>query len=64
MAILYFLGGEDIRRRDSREINSKAFSRAGGTPVILYFPWTATTTDKYREIIGEYFSDLGASRIH
>jgi len=38
MVILYFLGGEDIVKRDSREINKKAFIDAGGAPVVLIFP--------------------------
>jgi len=66
MAKLYFLGGEDIAKRDSKEINKKAFIDAGGAPIVLIFPWTAESVDKadkYRKIIADYFKELGASKI-
>ena len=66
MTKLYFLGGEDIIKRDSKEINRKAIADAGGTPVVLIFPWTTESVDKadkYRKIMSDYFKDLGARKI-
>lgn len=66
MARLYFLGGEDVAKRDSKEINRKAFIDAGIVPVVLVFPWTAESIDKpdkYRKMMADYFEELGASRI-
>jgi dipeptidase E len=66
MRRLYFLGGEDIAKRDSRGINKRAFIDAGGTPFVLVFPWTAESADKvdsYRKIMVDYFKDLGASNV-
>jgi len=63
MAVLYFLGGEDVEKRDSIQINKMAFTKAGELPFVLYFPWTARTIDKHRRIISEYFKELCARRI-
>jgi peptidase E len=66
MKRLYFLGGEDVVKRDSKEINERAFIDAGGTPVVLMFPWTAESVDKVdscRKIMVGYFKDLGASTV-
>jgi len=66
MTKLYFLGGEDVAVRDSREINKKAFMDAGGTPAVLVFNWTAESADKmgkYGKIIVDYFEDIGASAV-
>jgi peptidase E len=66
MKKLYFLGGEDIAKRDSREINKRAFLDAGGAPIVLVFPWTAESVgrvDEYRKIMVDYFKDLGASTV-
>ena len=66
MTKLYFLGGEDVAERGSREINEKAFMQAGGTPVVLIFNWTAESADKmekYRKIMVDYFEDIGASAV-
>jgi dipeptidase E len=66
MKKLFFLGGEDILRRDSKQINSEAFASAGGTPAVLIFPWTAESIDKadrYRKAMVDYFGDLGARAI-
>ncbi|MGD0495491.1 MAG: Type 1 glutamine amidotransferase-like domain-containing protein [Candidatus Bathyarchaeia archaeon] len=66
MTKLYFLGGEDVAERDSREINEKAFMEAGGTPVVLIFNWTAESADKmgkYGKIMVDYFEDIGASAV-
>lgn len=66
MVKLYFLGGEDTSKRDSKEINEKAFASAGETPNVLIFNWTAeyvNRTGKYRKEMATYFRDLGASKI-
>jgi len=63
---LYFLGGEDIVKRDSEEINRKAIADSSGAPVVLIFPWTSESggkAGKYGEIMRAYFKDLGAKRI-
>jgi dipeptidase E len=36
MTKLYFLGGEDVAERGSEEINKRAFTEAGGAPVVLF----------------------------
>jgi dipeptidase E len=66
MEKLYFLGGEDIVKRDSKEIDKRAFFDAGGAPNVLIFPWTSEPmdrADKYRKVMAEYFKELGASKI-
>jgi dipeptidase E len=66
MGKLYFLGGEDIVKRDSKEINKRALFAAGGAPNVLIFPWTSESmdrADKYRNIMAKYFEELGASKI-
>lgn len=66
MAKIYFLGGEYIEKRDSEEINRKAFADAGGAPAVLVFPWTRKTIDKKdpkRKMMADYFKSLGASKI-
>jgi peptidase E len=61
---LYFHGGEDIRKRDSKEINEKAFADAGRSPRVLIFPWTARVEKVgYRIVMRDYFRELGAGRI-
>jgi len=66
MEKLYFLSGEDIVKRDSKEINERAFFDAGRAPNVLTFPWTSESmdgADKYRNIMAEYFEELGAGKI-
>jgi len=66
MSKVYFLGGEDVAKRDSKEINKRAFIDAGGTPAVLIFPWTAKSVDRsdeYRKIMIDYFKDLGACTV-
>ena len=67
MAKLYFLGGEDLAKRDSEEINKKAFADAGGAPIALVFiGWASKSvdeSDKYRRIIVDYFKEIGARKI-
>ena len=64
MAKLYFHGGEDIKKRDSKKIDKRAFADAGKAPTILIFPWTRKIEKiEYRAIISDYFKELGASKI-
>ena len=66
MPKLYFLGGENIVKRDSRKINEMAFLDAGGQPAVLVFPWARASFDKAYERrmrLSKYFADLGASTV-
>ena len=66
MAKLYFLGGENIARQDSRAINEKAFLDAGGAPSVVVFPWACEGFDKgyvRRMMLSNYFLKLGASTV-
>ena len=66
MRKIYFLGGEDVKARDSEAINLRAFGDAGGSPNILIFPWTGPTADGsdiYRKIMSDYFHDMGAKNV-
>jgi dipeptidase E len=63
MARLYFLGGENIAKRDSREINEAAFCDAGEEPAVVVFPWARASFDqayKRRKRLFDYFRNLGA----
>jgi len=61
---LYLLGGEYLKKRDSKEINQKAFTDAGKDPLILVFPWTREKENKeYRKVMNKYFKDLGAGEV-
>lgn len=66
MLCLYLLGGEDLEKRDSKEINRKAFRDAGGHPLVVVFPWTSKATgrqDIYRRMMVDYFKELGAKGV-
>jgi len=66
MAKLYFLGGERVRKQDSREINEAAFREAGDEPRVVVFPWARASFDntfKRRERLFHYFKNLGACRV-
>jgi peptidase E len=67
MAKVYFLGGEDLAKRDSEQIDKKAFADAGGAPIVLVFiGWASKSvdeTEKYRRIIVDYFKEVGAKEI-
>ena len=63
MAKLYFLGGENVAKRDSVEINEAAFLDAGETPNVVVFPWAKASFDqayKRRKRLFDYFRSLGA----
>jgi len=67
MAKLYFLGGENLEKRDSEQINRKAFADARGAPIMLVFnSWTSKSADeieKYRRLTVDYFMEIGAKKI-
>jgi cyanophycinase-like exopeptidase len=66
MAKLYFLGGENIIKRDARKVNAAAFSDAGGSPAVLVFQWARASFDrtyKRRKRVFDYFKSLGASTV-
>jgi len=66
MAKLYFIGGENVARRDAQEINEVAFFDAGETPAVAVFQWAKASFDKKylrRKQLVEYFKSLGASNI-
>lgn len=60
--IQYFLGGENLVRRDAREINARAFLDAGGAPDVLVFSWARASFDrsyKRGKRVFDYFRSLG-----
>jgi peptidase E len=66
MAKLYFLGGENVAKRDSREINEAAFDDAGGAPTVLIFSWARASFNqayKRRLRLFNYFRTLGARTV-
>jgi peptidase E len=66
MAKLYFLGGENVAKRDSREINEAAFDDAGGAPSVMVFSWARASFDqahKRRLRLFNYFRSLGARTV-
>ena len=63
MTKLYFLGGENVVRRDAQEVNALAFEDAGGAPEVLVFAWARPSFDRAylrRKRLVEYFRSLGA----
>jgi dipeptidase E len=66
MTKLYFLGGENIAKRDSIEINEAAFRDAGEAPAVVVFPWARASFDKTykrRKQLFDYFRSLGACNV-
>jgi dipeptidase E len=66
MAKLYFLGGENVSKRDAKTVNEKAFQDAGGNPTVLVFPWARPSFDasyQKRKRVSEYFRSLGARSV-
>jgi peptidase E len=67
MAKLYFLGGENVAKRDAKEINEAAFDDAGGAPAVVVFPWARSSFDQTyerRKRLFNYFRSLGASTVN
>ncbi len=63
--IIYFLGGEDVKKRTCFEIMRKALADAKNGRVLI-IPWTSESkekVEKYKKILTEYFKDLGAKSI-
>lgn len=66
MTKIYFLGGENIVTRNSKEINASAFRDAGGAPAVLVFPWARASFDKSyqrRKRLTDYFRSLDACAV-
>jgi peptidase E len=66
MTKLYFLGGENVAKRDAREINEVAFCDAGKAPAVVVFPWARASFDntyKRRKRLFNYFRSLGACTV-
>jgi cyanophycinase-like exopeptidase len=66
MVKLYFLGGENIIRRDARKVNAAAFLDAGGSPSVLVFQWARASFDRTyqrRKRVFDYFRSLGARAV-
>jgi peptidase E len=66
MAKLYFLGGENVAKRDAREVNEVAFRDAGAAPTVVVFPWARASFDqeyKRRKRLFDYFRNLGACNV-
>ena len=66
MAKLYFLGGENVAKRDAKEVNMLAFQDAGGVPSVLVFPWARPSFDvsfKRRKRLVAYFRSIGAEAV-
>lgn len=67
MPKMYLLGGENILRRDAKEVNHLAFQDAGDAPSILVFPWARASFDKAylrRKNLVDYFISLGAGEVN
>jgi peptidase E len=67
MPKLYLLGGENVFKRSSREINEQAFQDAGEPLIVLVFPWARASFDrgyKKRKRLVDYFLSLGATTIN
>jgi peptidase E len=63
MTRLYFLGGENVIKRDAREINEIAFRDASEAPRVVVVPWARASFDKAyrrRKRLFDYFRSLGA----
>jgi dipeptidase E len=63
MPKLYFLGGENVIKRDAREINEIAFHDASEAPRVVVVPWARASFDKAykcRKRLFDYFRSLGA----
>ncbi len=66
MTKLYFLGGENLAKQDSKRINEFAFREAAEAPRVLVFPWARAPSDKTkkrRKRLSNYFRDIGAGTV-
>jgi len=63
---LYLLGGENLIKKNAKNVNVHAFLDAGGAPRVLVFPWARASFDKSykrRETVSGYFKSLGANTV-
>jgi peptidase E len=63
---LYLIGGENVAKRDSREINEAAFHDACEAPAVVVFPWARASFDSTynrRKRLFDYFRNLGACTV-
>jgi len=66
MAKLYFLGGENVVKRDAKKVNQLAFEDAGDAPRVLVFTWARPSFDVRfvrRRRLTEYLRSLGAGSV-
>lgn len=66
MPKIYLLGGENIYKRDAKDVNQQAFNEAGESPNVLVLSWARASFDKNykrRKIIYDYFRFLGACSV-
>jgi len=66
MPKLYLLGGENVYKKSTRDVNEKAFQDVWRHPNILVFPWARPSFDKMyrkRKILSNYFLSLGAGNV-
>jgi len=66
MIRLYFLGGENVIKRDAREVNEMAFRDASEAPRVVVVPWARASFDKAykrRKRLFDYFRSLGAMTV-
>jgi len=66
MAKLYFLGGENVTKQDSKYINKIAFKEAADSPRVLVLPWARTPSNKtqkrWKRLL-KYFRNIGAGSV-
>lgn len=63
---LYLLGGENVAKRDAKEINRLSFENAGEAPIVLVFTWARPSFDASymrRKRLTDYFRSLGAASV-
>jgi len=66
MPKVYLLGGENVARRSSREINLSAFEDAAPHPSVLVFTWARPSFDRRfdkRKLFTSYMRSLGAGEV-
>ncbi len=67
MPKVYLLGGENVFRRNAREVNEKAFQDAKKPLDVLVFPWARASFDRMywkRKRLFDYFVSLGADTVN
>jgi dipeptidase E len=67
MPKIYLLGGENVYKRDAKDVNQQAFNDASESPNVLVLSWARASFDKSykrRKIIYDYFRFLGACSVN